>query len=178
MQWCCSCRWTVEITVDLPIWQETKALRVILCTTLEWCKFCVKIWKVMFWKSHMNWVLTWVPAGFLYVKIIQKKFSHWSTVGKTYCKSLCNVKTTVDKTYTSTWNNHITFYDSDTWCISGVYKFSKILGAMKQVLYWWATNVRCHHSKYSHLNNLAHGICAPLVYIILREDNKLQILAK
>jgi len=38
------------------------------------------------------------------------------------------------KAYTST-ETVITFYDSEIWYISGVHKFSKNLGAMKQIPY-------------------------------------------
>jgi hypothetical protein len=47
----------------------------------------------------------------------------------------------MDKAYTST-EIIITFYDSEIWCTSGIHKFSKILGAMKQIPYWGgATNI-------------------------------------
>ena len=41
------------------------------------------------------------------------------------------------------------------------------LGDMNQASYWWSTNIRHHHTKFSHMSNLVPGICAPMINIII-----------
>ena len=93
-----------------------------------------------------------------------------------YC---CDSDVSIASICTLSSHREVKGYDTkNSWLTAGVHKFSKTYkplqnsrrqkGEVKQFPYWGPTNVRCHNTKFSRHCDLETGICAPLVYTVMR----------